>query len=717
MSPDTGSRPKRWHERFALDAVVPLLIAYFTLSMLYAWQAWRRETPTIFTDELEMTQISRAIATTGHPARREQAYVFTTIVPYLTAPAWWLHPVSTAYGAIKYLQALAMALAMFPAYGIARYVVSRPWAIFAAVATIAAPALSYAPILVEEPWAYPVSTLAFYLIVRAVARPTWGTLGLAAAGCILAAATRSQLVAIGGAFALCLLVLGCQTGWMRRWRTTWTRFDLVGAWVLALGAVLAFSAFMGHRSAEWATTTALWKGRIFDYGVWAIGALAIGCGILPLIATLAVLARPRVDWRQPGFRAFGTVTAAALVSLCWYAGVKGAYLSTTFSSLVVERNLMYLYPLLFTGTAVLLARRDARWWAVLPAGAVVLYLVSATPTRLDQFPYYEAHGLSILAFLNRELSWPSGRIDTALVVVVIVATLAALVLRPLSARSARAARTVAAVLAVLVVGWSLTTEIYASIGEHDFSKRMAQNNFNPPDWVDRAVHGGTVTALSQQITDPTGIWLLEFWNRSLKRSWSTDGTGPGPGPTLTPDLVRRDGTLWPAPGTDYVLAYNGVALQAPVVARRRGTVLYHIGRGNSMKASYTQAGVFSDGWMGNESSYNRFSARADGPGYARIVLSRAAICTKAPIPGGVLIKIGPIVIGPDKEAHLGRVTAKRLLRVRPCDQQPQVVLIPAPSGPWRAETVADTFVPAVLDPSKSDRRELGVQIQYGFQPK
>ena len=135
----------------AASTDVPLLIAYFALSMLYAWQAWRRETPTIFTDELEMTQISRAIATTGHPARREQAYVFTTIVPYLTAPAWWLHPVSTAYGAIKYLQALAMALAMFPAYGIARYVVSRPWAIFAAVATIAAPALSYAPILVEEP--------------------------------------------------------------------------------------------------------------------------------------------------------------------------------------------------------------------------------------------------------------------------------------------------------------------------------------------------------------------------------------------------------------------------------------------------------------------------------------------------------------------------------------------------------------------------------------
>ena len=73
------------------DVLLPLLVAYFAFSALYVWQAWRRETPTIFTDELEMTQISRAIAHTGHPARREVAYHFTSLFPYLTAPAWWIH--------------------------------------------------------------------------------------------------------------------------------------------------------------------------------------------------------------------------------------------------------------------------------------------------------------------------------------------------------------------------------------------------------------------------------------------------------------------------------------------------------------------------------------------------------------------------------------------------------------------------------------------------
>ena len=74
-------------------------------------------------------------------------------------------------------------------------------------------------------------------------------------------------------------------------------------------------------------------------------------------------------------------------------------------------------------------------------------------------------------------------------------------------------------------------------GEHDFSARMAGNMAQPWDWLDRATGGRTVVTLGQQITDPTGIWLIEFWNRSVQKIWSTDGSAPGPGPTLTPDLA------------------------------------------------------------------------------------------------------------------------------------------------------------------------------------
>ena len=41
-----------------------------------------------------------------------------------------------------------------------------------------------------------------------------------------------------------------------------------------------------------------------------------------------------------------------------------------------------------------------------------------------------------------------------------------------------------------------------------------------------------------------------------------------------------------------------------------------------------------------------------------------------------------------------------------------------PNVPWRMEiTVAPTFIPAEIDPSKSDRRQLGAVVdRAGFQP-
>ena len=53
-----------------LLAAVPLASIYLWLSIVYAIEAWRRITPWLFTDELEMTQISRSIAATHTPIAR-----------------------------------------------------------------------------------------------------------------------------------------------------------------------------------------------------------------------------------------------------------------------------------------------------------------------------------------------------------------------------------------------------------------------------------------------------------------------------------------------------------------------------------------------------------------------------------------------------------------------------------------------------------------------
>ena len=145
----TAARPAATASRRPLDravAALPLVLAYLLLCCLYAWQATQRDSPTIFTDELELGQISRAIADTGEAARRGVPYGFQTLYSFLVAPAWWIDDTASAYEAAKFIGVLVMTATIFPAYALARTIVSKPWALGAAVASAAIPALAYAPV-------------------------------------------------------------------------------------------------------------------------------------------------------------------------------------------------------------------------------------------------------------------------------------------------------------------------------------------------------------------------------------------------------------------------------------------------------------------------------------------------------------------------------------------------------------------------------------------
>jgi hypothetical protein len=506
---------------------------------------------------------------------------------------------------------------------------------------------------------------------------------------------------------------------MRRYRATWSRWDWAGAVALALGAVFFVMAYIGHRSADWAEMMALWKGRIVEYGLWAMGAFAIGVGILPLIAALAVLARPRVELRDPVIRGYVLVSGAALFFLGFYAGLKGGYVSTKLGSYVVERNLIYLAPVVFASTALLLERRNPRWWAVGGATAIVVYLVVDVPLRIDQYPYYEAHGLAVLAFANRVLEWAEPAIQSTLIV---VALLSCAALVAVGLVRGRALSALVAVVIGFTLGWNLLTEVYAANGERRLSHRLATNFGQPRDWVDQAVGDGTVTIVGQQFVDPSGLWLTEFFNTSVKHVWSVDpeSAAPPPGPTVTADLAGLNGTMAPEPGTGYALAVNGVRLQGEPVRRSAdgSAALYPLD--GPIRLSENQTGVAGDGWMGERSAYNRFDVTRDGPGFARVTLTRQAFCPLgddgkvAPIPGRMRIRIGPIGIGPDKQPALASITQARTIELPPC--QARTVLFRPPPGPWRIEVDGQTFIPAEVDPRSGDRRAVSARVDYGFRP-
>ena len=85
--------------------------------------------------------------------------------------------------------------------------------------------------------------------------------------------------------------------------------------------------------------------------------------------------------------------------------MKAAYLSTVFETRVEERNLIYIAPLLFVGTALVLDRRRVNLVALAAAAAYGLYLVVGTPFFMDRQLYSDALGLAILQQANRFYEW------------------------------------------------------------------------------------------------------------------------------------------------------------------------------------------------------------------------------------------------------------------------------------------------------------------------
>src|SRR6188472_600472 len=134
-------------------AAIPLLSIFLWLCIVYAIEAWAHGTPWLFGDELELTQLSRAIAATGHAARRGEPHSFDTLWTYVMAPAWRIHDVHTAYATAKYIAVLIMTATAFPAYALARLIVGKTASLFVAAASCVIPAMAYSSMIVQEPLA------------------------------------------------------------------------------------------------------------------------------------------------------------------------------------------------------------------------------------------------------------------------------------------------------------------------------------------------------------------------------------------------------------------------------------------------------------------------------------------------------------------------------------------------------------------------------------
>jgi hypothetical protein len=684
-----------------------LAVAYLGLAALYAWQASNRLSPTIFSDEIEFTQISRAIAEHGVPSRHGQPSGFETLYTYLVAPVWWIEDAKQAWEAAKLIGVIVMTAAIFPAYALARLVVSRAWAVAAAVVAVAAPPLAYAPYLLDEPLAYPVSTATLWAIATAVARPSLRRFALALGLALLG-------LLVGGHLAVLLAVLACgaffvlwRTDRFRRWRSTWSRGDWAGAGLLVVGAAVAVSAYAGHRSEPWYVATGFFKQRMLDNFGWALAAMTIGLGVLPIIACVVAFLSRRLRETDEG-RAFVLVGVTAFATFGLYAAVKATYLSTTFANLVLERNLIYLVPIALAATAAVLARPLVTLPAVAAGLVVALALVLNADFRLDQYPYFEAPGLAIGTLANRNFAWDQIDVEHGLVVATLVSV--ALLVARWSVRSRVLGLGLAVLALAAVSAWALTTEIYAARGLNVFSERLYGSTPRPVDWISRATGGERTLYLGQHINDANPIWLMEFWNRRMDQIWSLDGTAPVP--SLSPDLAAPDGTISPDPGVRWVVTGNGVAVVGKRVAEQPTGVLYRAD--TPVRLRFAQVGVSPDGWMGEKASFAQYAGdEGRTRGLARVVLSRQGACSAALEPAKATVRVGTVIVK-NKQPAMGKVYGEQERTLLPCGVEP--VLVPATVPYFVEVTVSPTFVPKDIDANSGDVRELGAQVGFDFQP-
>ena len=703
--------------RTALDrflAALPYALLALALLSLLFWEAAIRKTPTIFTDELEWSQLSRSIAATGHAARRGAPFSYKSLYAFLIAPGWWITSTSSAYTAIKYLNTVVMALTAVPTFLIARTMVPTRTAAAAAFAAVCTSALFYAGYLVPEVLAYPTFAVCAYVSIRALAGAGRRWIVTAVVLDVLGTQVRGELVTVPAAFGLAAVILWVAGPRVARFRAGWSRRDYAGVAVLVVGVLVFLNAILSQKSFEWATVTREWKGRMWSLGFQASSALAIGLGLLPVVGGLASLWLPERR-RDPAWRAFAAFLGASIFTVWTYTAIKAAYLSTVFATRVEERNLIYLGPLLIVGTAAW-AHSQRRFLAgSLAAWGFTTWLVLYYGYQLD-YPYFEAPGYGVAAMANRVWHWDQPAIRVALAIAALVLLVTILLL---SAR--RAPRAVGgallALLAVTTVTWMLAGEITSVRGSAAGSRTYADSLPQPLDWIDRATHGSPATFLGENISSgqALGINLTEFWNRSVHNVWSLDGSAPGPGPTLTPDLRDRNGTLSHDPGLRFVVASDRVNLAAPAVARRRGVTLREL-TSHPWRLRDAEYGVSDDGWISGTSD----SLMADGvygyfgperfPGKLHVDVSRVGFCAPDAPPTHVVVRVGPLELNGQRAPSVPHATQIRRFVLANCARESiEVVATP----PVAVEVhVAPTVRPS--DYGISDSRELGAQVGFRF---
>jgi hypothetical protein len=495
-------------------AAWPLLAGLVGLSFaVRAALGWLRATPIYLGDEYLYAVLGRSLAESGRPLVRGEAAHFPALLqPLLTAPAWLVGDVGTAYHLVQTIGALGMSLAALPAYWLARRLgLSTRLALGLAALAIALPDLIYASWVVAEPFAYPLVLAATAAAVAALARPSRRAQLAFVALAALAAFARIQFVVLPACFLGALLVVGLRE---RRLRAV-LREQLLPLVLLAVPVAVALAlgparvlAFYSGVVEVHVDPLALVErsGRNLVVLLYASGFVLVPGAILGLALAIA---RPRTRAEL----AFAALTCLLTASLLIEAGLFGAF------GQAQERYVFYVLPLAAIGFGLY----ASRGWphrlvhTLLAAGLVAVAAV--VPLAGYAAADEKMHSPLLYGTFRFEQLFDtpgSGSLVVALAATVSIALLVACSLRPRVATPAGLALAL-----VLCTGFATAAAVF----DHENTSSARRSFFgHDPSWVDHA-RLGDVTLLRNAAGQRGAAFQQLFWNRSVKRLLLMPGAG------------------------------------------------------------------------------------------------------------------------------------------------------------------------------------------------
>jgi hypothetical protein len=561
--------------------------------------------PWIMVDELIYSELAKSFADSGRfLLRGESTAAYGVVYPALISPAWALFDrIPEAYAAAKAINSVVVSLAAVPAYLLARRVLSRPYALGAAVLSMSVPTLLFAGMLMTENAFYPAFLLAALATVVWLERPDALRTAFVLAATVLAFLTRAQAIAILPALATApFLVSGRRALREFRWffAAGTVGVLLVVAVQLARGASL-FGLFGAYEVAGHAGYTAEGVSRWLLYH-WE--ELVLSLGVVPF-AALALLAltmrgRPRPE------RAF----LAGAVALSFWLVLEVAGFASEQSLRVEERNMFYVAPLFLIALLLWVERGSPRPRL---AAAVSAAAAVALPTAL---PYTKLIGLPAVSDTTALLPLWSLSSSTGIEIgdlrwVVLCGAAAACALFLVVPRR------YGLILPLLVFAYFAVSQkpIEGKYRQASILDLFQGITAAHPDWVDRAVGRDTeVTLIWSGNTDKYSVWENEFFNRSVRRFYYTSSPLAGDLPEQPLSVDRRTGLMHGPDGrvvrAEYVLTDGSVDVGGREVAQdaRKGIVLVRVA--GPLRQVSRVAGLYpQDTWSGPRVTYTRLDCQ------------------------------------------------------------------------------------------------------------